>query len=54
MAEIDATIARLREDWTDDRLREVGPLAPYLKEKLTATRREGMRQGYVATGRDDQ
>ena len=51
--ELDDTIARLREDWADDQLRELGPLAPYLKEKLAATRREGMRQGYVATGKDN-
>jgi hypothetical protein len=48
---IDQMLARLREDWSDDRLREVGPLAPYLEEKLAATRREAMRQGFFADGR---
>jgi hypothetical protein len=48
--EIDRMLARLREDWADDRLREIGVLAPYLKEKLASTRREGIRQGYVADG----
>jgi hypothetical protein len=48
--EIDHAIARLREEWTDDRLRELTPLAPYLKEKLASTRREAVRQGYAADG----
>jgi hypothetical protein len=48
--EIDHAIARLREEWTDDRLRELTPLAPYLKEKLASTHREAVRQGYAADG----
>jgi hypothetical protein len=47
-------LARLREDWADDRLREVSVLAPYLEEKLASTRSEAMRQGYVANGRGGQ
>jgi hypothetical protein len=50
-AEIDRMLARLREDWTADRLREIGVLAPYLEEKLASTRREGIRRGYLADGR---
>jgi hypothetical protein len=49
--EIDQMLAALREEWSDDRLREIGVLAPYLEEKLASTRREGIRQGYVADGR---
>jgi hypothetical protein len=49
--EIDRMLARLREDWDDDRLREIGVLAPYLEEKLASTRREGLRRGYLADGR---
>jgi hypothetical protein len=49
--EIDGMLARLREDWSDDRLREMRVLAPYLEEKLASTRREGIRQGYLADGR---
>src|SRR5699024_6123105 len=49
--EIDRTIARLREKWSDDRLRGLPALAPYLEEKLASTRREGIRQGYLADGR---
>jgi hypothetical protein len=49
--EIDQMLARLREDWSDDRLREVAVLAPYLEEKLAATRSEALRQGYLADGR---
>lgn len=49
--EIDRMLGRLREEWSDDRLRELGPLAPYLEEKLASTRREGIRQGYLADGR---
>ena len=52
--EIDQMLARLREDWADDRLREIGVLAPYLEEKLASTRREGIRQGYLADGRGEQ
>jgi hypothetical protein len=51
--EIDRMLARLREDWADDRLREMGVLAPYLEEKLVSTRSEALRQGYVANGRGD-
>jgi hypothetical protein len=49
--EIDRMLARLREDWADDRLREIPVLSPYLEEKLASTRREGIRQGYLADGR---
>ena len=52
--EIDQMLARLREDWADDRLREIGVLAPYLEEKLASTRSEAMRQGYLADGRGEQ
>jgi hypothetical protein len=51
--EIDRMLARLREDWADDRLRELAPLAPYLEEKLATTRREALRQGYLADGRGE-
>jgi hypothetical protein len=44
-------LAWLREDWADDRLREIGVLTPYLEEKLASTRSEAIRQGYVADGR---
>lgn len=50
---IDAMIVQLRDDWADERLRDLAPLTPYLEEKLAATRREGMRQGYVADGESD-
>jgi hypothetical protein len=49
--EIDRMLARLREDWADDRLREIPVLTPYIEEKLASTRREGIRQGYLADGR---
>ncbi|WP_435079875.1 ParB/RepB/Spo0J family partition protein [Halococcus sp. AFM35] len=52
--EIDRMLARLREDWDDDRLREIGVLAPYLEEKLASTRREGIRQGYLADSRGSE
>ena len=52
--EIDQMLARLREDWTDNRLREIGVLAPYLEEKLASTRSEAMRQGYLADGRGNR
>jgi hypothetical protein len=52
--EIDQMLARLREDWSDDRLRELAPLTPYLEEKLASTRSEAMRQGYLADGRGDR
>ena len=44
---IDHALAPLREEWPDDRLRELTPLVPYLEEKLASTRREAIRQGYV-------
>jgi hypothetical protein len=50
--EIDRMLARLRKDWSDDRLREIAVLAPYLEEKLAATRSEAIRQGYLADGRE--
>jgi hypothetical protein len=49
--EIDQMIARLREEWSDGRLREMGVLAPYLEEKLASTRSEALRQGYLADRR---
>ena len=52
--EIDEMLALLREEWSDGRLRELAPLAPYLEEKLAATRSEAMRQGYLADGRSDR
>ena len=52
--EIDRMLACLREDWDDDRLREIEVLAPYLEEKLAATRSEALRQGYLADGRGDR
>jgi hypothetical protein len=52
--EIDRMLARLREEWSDDRLREMGVLAPYLEEKLASTRSEALRQGYLADGRGDR
>lgn len=52
--EIDRMLAQLREDWADDRLREMGVLAPYLEEKLASTRREGIRQGYLTDGRGSE
>jgi hypothetical protein len=51
--EIDRMLAQLCEDWPDDRLREMGVLAPYLEEKLAATRTEALRQGYLADRRVD-
>ena len=52
--EIDHALAQLREEWPDDRLRELVPLAPYLEEKLASTRAEALRQGYLADGRGDR
>lgn len=52
--EIDRMLARLREEWTDDRLREIGVLAPYLEEKLAATRSEALRQGCLTDGRGNR
>lgn len=49
--EIDRMLARLREEWSDARLHEMTVLAPYLEEKLASTRREEIRQGYLADGR---
>jgi hypothetical protein len=51
--EIDRMLARLREDWSDARLREIGVLTPYLEEKLASTRSEALRRGYLADGRVD-
>lgn len=50
--EIDQTITWLREEWPDQKLWELAPLAPYLEEKLALTRREGMRQSDVANDSD--
>jgi hypothetical protein len=47
---IDDALAQLREEWPDDRLRDLTPLVPYLEEKLASTRREALRQGYAADG----
>jgi hypothetical protein len=44
---IDHALAQLREEWADDRLRELTPLKPYLEEKLASTRHEAVRQGYA-------
>ena len=46
---IDDVIDLLRQEWPDDRLRELTPLTPYLEEKLASTRREAIRQGYAAS-----
>jgi hypothetical protein len=48
--EINATITRLREEWSIEKLRELEPLRPYLKKALASTRQEGIRQGYVTDG----
>lgn len=45
--EIDQALARLREAWPDEKLRDITTLAPYLKAKLGARRTEGIRCGYV-------
>jgi hypothetical protein len=45
---IDTALDQLREEWPDERLRELTPLTPYLEEKLASTRREAVRQGYIA------
>jgi len=37
-SEIEQAITRLRVDWPDKKLFELGPLAPYLREHLAATR----------------
>ena len=52
--ETDQMLARLREEWSNDRLRELDPLAPYLEEKLASTRSEALRQGYLADGRGER
>jgi hypothetical protein len=44
---IDYALTQLREEWPDERLRELTPLVPYLEEKLASTRREAVRQGYA-------
>jgi hypothetical protein len=48
--DIDATIARLREEWLVEKLRELTPLRPYLRKALASARRESIRQGYVSNG----
>ena len=52
--EIDHALVQLREEWHDDRLRELVPLAPYLEEELASTRSEALRQGYIADGRGNR
>ena len=42
--EIERAITRLRADWPDERLLELGPLAPYLREHLASTRQGALRQ----------
>ena len=42
--EIERAISRLRADWPDKRLLELGPLAPYLREQLASTRRGYLRE----------
>lgn len=49
--DINRAIARLREKWSDERLRELTPLVPYLQELLSSTRREAIRQGHTTNGR---
>lgn len=49
--EIDRALARLRREWSDEKLRDLTPLVPYLDESLATTRAEGIRRGYVANGR---
>jgi hypothetical protein len=46
---IDHALAQLREEWSDERLRELTPLKPYLEEKLASTRHEAVRQGYAGS-----
>ena len=46
---IDHALAQLREKWSDERLRELTPLVPYLEEKLASTRREAVRQGHAVS-----
>ena len=46
---IDHAISLLRQEWPDDRLRELTALVPYLEEKLASTRREALRQGYAGS-----
>lgn len=45
--DIDRAIERLREEWPDERLRELTPLVPYLRKVLAPTRCEAIRQGHV-------
>lgn len=49
--DIKRAIARLREEWPDERLHELTPLVPYLQEVLASTRREAIRQGHATNGR---
>ncbi|MFC4986893.1 hypothetical protein [Saliphagus infecundisoli] len=46
---INIALAQLREEWSDDRLRTLTPLKPYLEEKLASTRHEALRQGYAGS-----
>ena len=41
--EIEQAITRLRADWPDEDLLNLGPLAPYLREHLAATRQGTLR-----------
>ena len=41
--EIEQAITRLRADWPDEDLLNLGPLAPYLREHLAATRQGALR-----------
>ena len=41
--EIEQAITRLRADWLDKDLLDLGPLAPYLREHLAATRQGALR-----------
>jgi hypothetical protein len=50
--EIEQAITRLRADWSDERLLELGPLAPYLRDHLASTRR-GSRRQIANDGRPD-
>jgi len=42
-SEIEQAITRLRADWPDEDLLDLGPLAPYLREYLAATRQGALR-----------
>ena len=49
--EIEQALACLREEWPDERLRDLRALTPHLEAKLAARRAEGIRRGYVGDGR---